>query len=62
LLETIIFKTESDVKVILAIVIKKKEWTSWMKIEWYLWFAIYDAEKMMSNFIARDHMGIIPLY
>jgi asparagine synthase (glutamine-hydrolysing) len=31
------------------------------EIEWNFGFAIYDVEKD-EYFIARDHMGIIPLY
>jgi asparagine synthetase B (glutamine-hydrolysing) len=32
-----------------------------MRNEWNFGFAIYDVEKD-EYFIARDHMGIIPLY
>ena len=54
------FKTKSDCEVILALY--EKEGKSFLnKLNGIFAFAIYDQEKD-EYFIARDHMGIIPLY
>ena len=54
------FKTKSDCEVILALY--EKEGKSFVnKLNGIFAFAIYDEEKD-EYFIARDHMGIIPLY
>ena len=54
------FKTKSDCEVILALY--EKEGKSFInKLNGIFAFAIYDQEKD-EYFIARDHMGIIPLY
>lgn len=54
------FQTESDCEVILALYQEKG--TSFIdEMNGIFGFAIYDAEKD-EYFIARDHMGIIPLY
>ena len=54
------FKTKSDCEVILALY--EKEGNSFLnKLNGIFAFAIYDQEKD-EYFIARDHMGIIPLY
>ncbi len=54
------FSTESDCEVILALY-KEKGVHFIDELNGIFSFAIYDAEKG-SYFIARDHMGIIPLY
>lgn len=54
------FQTESDCEVILALY-KKKGPDFIDEMNGIFGFAIYDAEKD-EYFIARDHMGIIPLY
>ena len=54
------FQTESDCEVILALY-KKKGVSFLDEMNGIFGFAIYDAEKD-EYFIARDHMGIIPLY
>jgi asparagine synthase (glutamine-hydrolysing) len=54
------FKTKSDCEVILALY--EKEGKNFVnKLNGIFAFAIYDQEKD-EYFIARDHMGIIPLY
>jgi asparagine synthase (glutamine-hydrolysing) len=54
------FQTESDCEVILALY--KEKGTSFIdELNGIFGFAIYDVEKD-EYFIARDHMGIIPLY
>lgn len=54
------FQTESDCEVILALYQKKG--TSFIdELNGIFGFAIYDTEND-SYFVARDHMGIIPLY
>jgi len=54
------FQTESDCEIILALYEKEgKEFVH--KLNGIFAFAIYDQEQD-SYFIARDHMGIIPLY
>ncbi len=54
------FQTESDCEVILALY--KEKGTSFIdEMNGIFGFAIYDVEKD-EYFIARDHMGIIPLY
>ncbi len=54
------FQTESDCEVILALY--KEKGTAFLdEMNGIFGFAIYDAEKD-EYFIARDHMGIIPLY
>ena len=54
------FQTESDCEVILALY--KEKGTSFLdEMNGIFGFAIYDAEKD-EYFVARDHMGIIPLY
>ena len=54
------FKTKSDCEVILALY--EKEGKNFVnKLNGIFAFAIYDEEKD-EYFIARDHMGIIPLY
>jgi len=54
------FQTESDCEVILALY--KEKGTSFIdEMNGIFGFAIYDAEND-EYFIARDHMGIIPLY
>ena len=54
------FKTKSDCEVILALY--EKEGKSFInKLNGIFAFALYDQEKD-EYFIARDHMGIIPLY
>ncbi|AXT19270.1 asparagine synthase B [Flavobacteriaceae bacterium AU392] len=54
------FKTESDCEVILALY-QKKGSAFLDEMNGIFGFAIYDVEKD-EYFIARDHMGIIPLY
>lgn len=54
------FKTESDCEVILALY-KEKGVDFIDDMNGIFGFAIYDAEKD-EHFVARDHMGIIPLY
>jgi asparagine synthase (glutamine-hydrolysing) len=54
------FQTESDCEVILALY-KEKGATFIDEMNGIFGFAIYDAEKD-EYFVARDHMGIIPLY
>ncbi len=54
------FRTESDCEVILALY-QKKGPAFLDDMNGIFGFAIYDAEKD-EYFIARDHMGIIPLY
>ena len=54
------FQTESDCEVILALY-KKKGVDFLDDMNGIFGFALYDAEKD-EYFIARDHMGIIPLY
>ena len=54
------FKTESDCEVILALY-KEKGHAFLDEMNGIFGFAIYDAVKD-EYFIARDHMGIIPLY
>ncbi|MCX2679564.1 asparagine synthase B [Galbibacter sp. EGI 63066] len=54
------FKTESDCEVILALY-KEKGPAFVDEMNGIFGFAIYDAEKD-EYFVARDHMGIIPLY
>jgi len=54
------FKTESDCEVILALY-KEKGVDFIDDMNGIFGFAIYDAEKN-EYFVARDHMGIIPLY
>jgi asparagine synthase (glutamine-hydrolysing) len=54
------FKTESDCEVILALY-QKKGVDFLDEMNGIFGFAIYDAEND-SYFVARDHMGIIPLY
>ena len=54
------FRTESDCEVILALY-KAKGPTFLDEMNGIFGFAIYDTEKD-EYFIARDHMGIIPLY
>jgi len=54
------FQTESDCEVILALY-KEKGADFIDEMNGIFGFAIYDAEKD-EYFIARDHMGIIPLY
>ena len=54
------FKTESDCEVILALY-KAKGASFLDEMNGIFGFAIYDTEKD-EYFIARDHMGIIPLY
>ena len=54
------FQTESDCEVILALY-KEKGCEFVDEMNGIFGFAIYDAEKD-EYFIARDHMGIIPLY
>jgi asparagine synthase (glutamine-hydrolysing) len=54
------FQTESDCEVILALY--KEKGTDFIdELNGIFGFALYDAEKD-EYFIARDHMGIIPLY
>ncbi|MCG2461873.1 asparagine synthase B [Flavobacteriaceae bacterium F89] len=54
------FRTESDCEVILALYQEKG--TSFLdEMNGIFGFAIYDSEKD-EYFVARDHMGIIPLY
>ncbi len=54
------FKTQSDCEVILALYEKEgKEFVN--RLNGIFAFAIYDTEKE-EYFIARDHIGIIPLY
>ncbi len=54
------FQTESDCEVILALY--KEKGTSFIdELNGIFGFALYDAEKD-EYFVARDHMGIIPLY
>ncbi|GGW27827.1 asparagine synthase B [Arenibacter certesii] len=54
------FKTESDCEVILAL--SREKGVDFLdELNGIFGFAIYDAEKD-EYFIARDHMGIIPLY
>ena len=54
------FKTKSDCEIILALYEKEGK-TFVNKLNGIFAFAIYDQEKD-EYFIARDHMGIIPLY
>ena len=54
------FKTESDCEVILALY-QEKGASFLDELNGIFGFAIYDAEKDQ-YFVARDHMGIIPLY
>jgi asparagine synthase (glutamine-hydrolysing) len=54
------FQTESDCEVILALY-KEKGFEFIDEMNGIFGFAIYDVEKD-EYFIARDHMGIIPLY
>ncbi|MCK0108840.1 asparagine synthase B [Flavobacteriaceae bacterium S0825] len=54
------FQTESDCEVILALY-KEKGYDFIDEMNGIFGFAIYDVEKD-EYFIARDHMGIIPLY
>jgi len=54
------FKTESDCEVILALY-QKKGPAFLDEMNGIFGFAIYDTEKD-EYFVARDHMGIIPLY
>ena len=54
------FKTQSDCEVILALY-KKKGADFIDELNGIFGFALYDSEKD-EYFIARDHMGIIPLY
>ena len=54
------FKTESDCEVILALY-QEKGASFLDELNGIFGFAIYDAEKDL-YFVARDHMGIIPLY
>ena len=54
------FQTESDCEVILALY-QKKGVTFLDELNGVFGFAIYDVEKD-EYFVARDHMGIIPLY
>jgi len=54
------FKTESDCEVILALY-KEKGASFLDEMNGIFGFAIYDIEKD-EYFVARDHMGIIPLY
>jgi len=54
------FQTESDCEVILALYKEKGE-TFLDDLNGIFGFAIYDVEKD-EYFVARDHMGIIPLY
>ncbi len=54
------FKTESDCEVILALY-QKKGPAFLDEMNGIFGFAIYDSEND-SYFVARDHMGIIPLY
>ena len=57
---TYAFKTQSDCEVILALY--EKEGSAFVeKLNGIFAFAIYDEAKK-EYFIARDHMGIIPLY
>ncbi|WKB80455.1 asparagine synthase B [Cellulophaga lytica] len=54
------FQTESDCEVILALY--KEKGTSFLdELNGIFGFAIYDVDKD-EYFVARDHMGIIPLY
>ena len=54
------FQTESDCEVILALY--KEKGTSFIdEMNGIFGFALYDADKD-EYFVARDHMGIIPLY
>jgi len=54
------FQTASDCEVILALYKEKRE-TFLDELNGIFGFALYDVEKD-TFFIARDHMGIIPLY
>jgi len=54
------FQTESDCEVILALY-QKKGATFLDEMNGIFGFAIYDTERD-AYFVARDHMGIIPLY
>jgi asparagine synthase (glutamine-hydrolysing) len=54
------FQTESDCEVILALY-QKKGVSFLDELNGIFGFAIYDVEKD-EHFVARDHMGIIPLY
>ncbi|MDG2194477.1 MAG: asparagine synthase B [Polaribacter sp.] len=58
--ETYNFQTESDCEVILALY-QKKGASFLDELNGIFGFAIYDVEKD-EYFVARDHMGIIPLY
>lgn len=54
------FQTESDCEIILALY--KKNGTSFIdEMNGIFGFALYDVEKD-EYFVARDHMGIVPLY
>lgn len=59
-LNTYQFQTESDCEVILALYKEKGEYFL-DELNGIFGFAMYDVEKD-EYFIARDHMGIIPLY
>ena len=54
------FKTNSDCEIILALY-KKKGYDFLNELNGIFAFALYDSEND-NFFIARDHMGIIPLY
>ncbi len=54
------FKTNSDCEIILALY-KKKKYDFLNELNGIFSFALYDSEND-TYFIARDHMGIIPLY
>ena len=54
------FKTNSDCEIILALY-KKKKYNFLNKLNGIFAFALYDSDNN-TYFIARDHMGIIPLY
>ncbi len=58
--DTYDFQTKSDCEVILALY-KEKGVTFLDELNGIFGFAIYDVEKD-EYFVARDHMGIIPLY
>ena len=54
------FKTNSDCEIILALY-KKKKYAFLNELNGIFSFALYDSDND-TYFIARDHMGIIPLY
>ena len=54
------FKTNSDCEIILALY-KKKKYDFLNELNGIFSFALYDSDND-TYFIARDHMGIIPLY